>query len=356
MAARKPVVHAIACVDRSGSIQTSRLTDDVINVVNAWQTRIQVNAAKTPSRITLITFASDVKVPVECQDPSQMQLLNRTNYDPDGGTGIFNAIKVAIESAKRFMKKTDIAVVNIFTDGLNNVDNHTVPLIVREMKGLIELGNWTFTFQMPEKYINDFISRWGIDPGNVAPWETTKAGTQAMQEQTTSGLDGFYDAVRSGKRQLRDYFTVDLKALKKADLNKLKDLSKQFKSYTVTKEMEIKDFVESKTGKGYVKGSAFYTLMKKEKIQKSKEVMIYDNRTGRLYGGPEARDIVGLPADKDQWVLPGNMGDFILYVKSTSVNRALVRGTRVLIDPKKVKNDPSTWDDSVRTRSAKVTA
>jgi len=105
-----------------------------------------------------------------------------------------------------------------------------------------------------------------------------------------------------------------------------------FKIFTVNQEEEIRPFVEGKTKKPYVQGSAYYLLTKREKIQEGKELLLQDRATTQVFGDSQRiRQQLGLPTAGDIRVNPGNHANWNLFVQSTSVNRKLVRGSKVLV-------------------------
>jgi hypothetical protein len=85
-----------------------------------------------------------------------------------------------------------------------------------------------------------------------------------------------------------------------------------------------------KAGYTYRTGRAHYQLMKTETIQGNKELMVVEKSSGRAYSGPDARKIVGLP-DMTVRVKPDHNPDFDIFVQSTSTNRKLIAGTRLLL-------------------------
>jgi hypothetical protein len=117
--------------------------------------------------------------------------------------------------------------------------------------------------------------------------------------------------------------------VKTSTLNKqLHDLTDRATIWTVPSETAIQPFVENKIG-FYHPGSAYYQLMKKEKVQFHKAIAIVDKATQKVYAGPQARQVLGLP-DLDVTVVPGNHGNYDIFVQSTSNNRKLPRGTKLL--------------------------
>jgi hypothetical protein len=93
----------------------------------------------------------------------------------------------------------------------------------------------------------------------------------------------------------------------------------------------IQHFVERKLpNESYIKGAGFYQLSKSEKIQDHKQIMIRDKKSGAVYAGHAARQMLGLPDFGEVRVRPGDHGNFDLFVQSTSCNRHLVEGTSLV--------------------------
>jgi hypothetical protein len=97
--------------------------------------------------------------------------------------------------------------------------------------------------------------------------------------------------------------------------------------------MQIRDFV-TRSGHSYRTGAAFYQLSKREKVQGNKQIAVaeLDNgrMTGKVFTGPAARQLLGLP-DTEVTVKPGHNDRYQIFVQSTSVNRKLVTGTKLLV-------------------------
>ena len=52
---------------------------------------------------------------------------------------------------------------------------------------------------------------------------------------------------------------------------------------------------------------------------------------GHVFSGPNVREVLGLPADCEVTVEPGDMGNLKLFLESSSHNRLLVRGTDLIV-------------------------
>jgi hypothetical protein len=103
----------------------------------------------------------------------------------------------------------------------------------------------------------------------------------------------------------------------------------------VDQQTSIRDFV-TRAGHQYRTGCAFYELSKREKIQANKQIAVAEKdpvtgrTTGKVFSGPAARQLLGLP-QTEVTVTPGSNAAYTVFVQSTSVNRKLVPGTKLLV-------------------------
>jgi hypothetical protein len=136
------------------------------------------------------------------------------------------------------------------------------------------------------------------------------------------------------------FFTTDMSKVDVKSLSALKDLSKGFARWTVDKERSIRDFVNTKLqssptlrkklGNEYEPGRGFYELTKPETVQPRKNIAILDKKTKAIFGGDQARKVLGMPNGANVKVKPGNHLNYSIFVESTSNNRKLVRGSTLL--------------------------
>ena len=85
-------------------------------------------------------------------------------------------------------------------------------------------------------------------------------------------------------------------------------------------------------GKEWIKGAAFYALIKTEKkVQPYKMVALRVKTSGKVYSGQVAREMLGIGQATDTVrLVPGDHGKFDVFIQSTSVNRKIPAGTEVL--------------------------
>jgi len=81
----------------------------------------------------------------------------------------------------------------------------------------------------------------------------------------------------------------------------------------------------------FLKGSAFYQLIKTEaRVQPNKLILIRDRTTGKVFAGDNARDMLGLSKIQNVRLHPGDHGNYDIFIQSMSHNRLLPRGSGVL--------------------------
>jgi hypothetical protein len=93
----------------------------------------------------------------------------------------------------------------------------------------------------------------------------------------------------------------------------------------------IRPFVESKTKEPMVRGGAFYQLCKLEpKVQANKRIAIRDKSTGTVFAGDAARTMLALPTIGTVRLAPDELGEWDVFIQSTSVNRKLDSNTSLM--------------------------
>lgn len=346
----KQTIHVALALDSSGSMsgiqrETCRAGDEIIR-------GIREEAAKTgiDTFLTLLTFddAVDVKLRAEpIQDVKSMS----SYYKLGGMTALLDGAYTAIEELEKHDKNAQTSfLVYVVTDGgENNSRRKSRNELVDRMLKLRMTDRWTFGWQMPPGG-KQYALNLGIDADHIREWEGTAKGIAQTAQVTNSATANYFQTKSKGgsTAKVSNLFTTDLSKLSAKVLHtKLDDISNHFKEYEVKDESRIDEFTMKKTKKEYVYGQTFYQLMKTETIQASKKVLIQEKGKGAIWGGDQARDLIGLPKASSGVsikVKPGNHANYDVYVQSGSPNRKLPRGTRVLIDPNMQAGIEPTWD------------
>jgi hypothetical protein len=128
-------------------------------------------------------------------------------------------------------------------------------------------------------------------------------------------------ATLEGRERAKDFAKTDLTAVPAG----------RFQTLAVISDGPIKEFVE-RNGLRFKKGRGFYEFTKSEDIQDYKEIILMEKKTGDLFSGTRARELLGLPARGTARIKPTDLVTYAVFVQSTSVNRKLVGGTRFLYE------------------------
>lgn len=250
-------------------------------------------------------------------------------YQPDGATPLIDATLTALDDLALTPEKygEHSFLVYVLTDGEENQSRATGLDLADRILHLPD--NWTLAAFVPNQTSVFEAKHFGFPKENIAVWDATNAkGVNEMGERIRQTTDTFMVNRSKGIRGSRNLFSLDTPSINQV-ANTLQGLHYgQFRLLDVEETGRIDEFVESRTGRPYKLGEAYYQLMKKETIQPQKQVAILAN--SKVYIGKEARDLLGLP-DYHVDVKPSDYADYDIFVQSTSVNRKLIAGTKLLI-------------------------
>ncbi len=140
------------------------------------------------------------------------------------------------------------------------------------------------------------------------------------QERMSRGLNKIFDTMLK-RSPSADYGEADLRAV----------LPGRFQVLQVDNDISIKAFV-LENGLTFKTGRGFYEFTKTETIQSQKEIILMERKTGDLFQGEAAREMLGLPIGSSVRIKPSNLEKYIVFVQSTSANRKLMGKTRFLYE------------------------
>ena len=337
--------HYMLLVDKSGSM--SHLRTQVIEAVNKQiETYKATQGSIATASIYQFGYAGYINKSRVNVAVGGLNTYQAGDYYPDAGaTAILDALRVACQDLEASTNQSrDYAnLVIVITDGEENASRYDEPFVKAAIARLTATDRYTFAGVGP-KGCESFFTKIGIPIGNVQVWEQTQAGAETMGNVTRGATMTYASSRASGQTSTKSLFTPNLATLKTKTVKaELTNRSKDFKPWTVDKEVDIKTFVESHNV-SFVLGAGYYPLTKPEKVQKTKQIVLVKKGTKEVYAGAEARELLGLP-DEDTKVTPGNHGDWDIYVQSTSHNRKLVRGTKLLWDLTHTVDSKHTWAD-----------
>lgn len=293
---------------------------------------IECGSANTRTQLNALNGKTTWEVHVDSVNRPLSQVKFMTDYRATGGsTPLRDSVIATIEAIQQAdIGPDDKCIVLVTTDGQENSSNASVAQLRSLVDGLSKTGQWTFVARVPRGSTKAARSL-GFPEGNILEWDTTTRGQEAAASTTSSAMTSF---MSSGVRSTSTFFAnLEDVTVEEVKAN-LVDISDQVEWLLVEPKdvgTQIRDFVEAKRGKPMLKGAAHYALVKVEpKVQDNKRIIIREKATGAVYAGDAARQMLALPRVGTVRLRPDDLGDFEVYIQSTSVNRKVDAGTRVL--------------------------
>lgn len=308
------------------AIKSASLTNSLDTIVNVVQCGIRTGGYGSTGNVRQIV------------NSNVTALKPLTSYVANGNsTPLFDSVGELIEMLKAVPDANDQDVsflILVTTDGGENSSRKWSGVsLADEIRKLQATDRWTFVFRVPRGGKLG-LTRMGIPEGNIQEWDQTTRGVDVSTQATTAAFNDYYENRGKGLKSTSTFYS-NLANVSAAEVKaSLKDISAEVSMFYVAShqdDMEIRPFVEAQLKSAMLKGAAFYQLSKTEsKIQDTKMIVIRDKKTGSVYYGPAARQLIGLPTTGNARVHPGNHGNFDIFVQSTSVNRKVKAGTQVM--------------------------
>ncbi len=321
--------HVALVIDRSGSM--NGLTSTVVQVVDNQISHLAKRSKELDqeTRITVYTFDDRIECLVYDKDVLRMPSMKGL-FHPRGATALIDATLKAIDDLSHTpqLYGDHAFLTYVLTDGEENRSRATPSALEKRIQGLAE--NWTIAAFVPNQTGKFEAKKFGFPSDNIAIWDTTSKGLAEVGETIRAVTDQYMTNRSVGVRGTKNLF--NLSTVKTGDvaaaLPKLHP--GQYRIAEVDETGPIAAFVEDLTKRAYKMGEAFYQLTKTEKVQAQKSVALRNKKTSAVYTGPSARQLLGLP-DHEVKVAPASHPDFDIFIQSTSVNRKLVAGTKLLL-------------------------
>jgi hypothetical protein len=327
--------HITVIVDESSSM--GHLTAMLIKVFNNLIAHLaaQSRANGQETRITVYFFNSRGTSRCVIYDMDVLRLPKIDGlYSPRGMTALIDTVMLSVEDQRLIPQKYgDHSFLNLaLTDGQENDSRRTSAELTRTIESAPE--NETYGVFVPNQMGVHEAKRHGFPAANISVWDANSV--QGMEEVgkvmrdlsdaymagRAQGVRGYSASSGGGLFKMRNFTAAEVTST-------LTPLSMgAYVMLHVTEKTPIRPFVEA-CGITYAKGIAFYQLTAPVTVQDYKEVVI--EHEGQLYTGEAARQLIGLPDTGSVKVLPEPKPGMTVFFQSTSVNRNLFPGTRLLV-------------------------
>ncbi len=323
--------HVVFVIDRSGSM--SGLSDNVVKVFDSQIKYLATRSVelKQETRVSVYLFSEKTECLIYDMDVLRLPSLS-SYYQAGGGTALIDATLKAIEDLQKTpeLYGDHAFLVYVLTDGQENQSRSTASAIANKINTLP--NNYTLAVMVPDQTGIYEAKKFGFSANNIQTWDVSNKGLSDAGETIKKVTDNYLRARATGVRGTKNLFNIDVSNLKtsviKNNLDELK--ASEYEILPVRQDAVIKDYVEKFTKRGFVQGSAYYELSKKEIVQANKQIAIQNKLNGKVYTGLGARQLLGLPSQEVK-VAPTDFGEYQIYIQSNSTNRKLIKGTSLLV-------------------------
>jgi hypothetical protein len=350
------VNHVALVIDKSGSMHGH--SEQLIRVVDEFVKGLKEESDRLghETRISLYAFDHLVENLVWDMDVKHLPSMRGLYTVENGATALIQASVKALDDLEHIWEEygEHSFLQVVVTDGEENASGADTTgsrhdhlpngrALLDEWRTRIaqKLGSlpdhWTSAIMVPNSLAKRTAQQYGFPTGNISIWDADSAqGVEEAIGTVKSAATRFLRDREQGVRGTRNLFAMgqDLSSSDvKTNLQAL-DAGK-YVLIPVDEQSAIRDFVTS-AGHPYTTGCAFYELSKREKIQAGKKIAVAEKdpktgrTTGKVFTGPAARQLLGLPAS-EVTVTPGSNEAYTVFVQSTSVNRKLIPGTKLLV-------------------------
>lgn len=157
--------RVVFCLDESGSMGSH--THYAISAYNKFLDKLK-NDKRVDYLYSLWKFNNTSSVSennISIKDAATLAL--RTNYDPGGGTALYDTILDAVLAVGKVNPNTKVVVV-VLSDGGDNQSQTSVDDVLALVQQLSSLPNWTFIYLGAYEGFESAAAKMGFQAGNMA--------------------------------------------------------------------------------------------------------------------------------------------------------------------------------------------
>jgi len=178
-------VKIVVILDESGSMY--HLQMDVIGGFNRLID--EQKALEGAADVTLYTFSSGVRMPIDGKNVQEVEPLSVYSYSPDGGTAMNDAIGQAL--TKLLFENPAKAIINIFTDGQENASREYSREQVKELIAQAEAKGYQVVFLAANMDEVSVGASMGLMAGSTRGFSANAVGMEYAYLQASSATTNY---------------------------------------------------------------------------------------------------------------------------------------------------------------------
>lgn len=227
-------IYNLIILDESGSMDA--IKEQAYSGANETIHTIRAAQNENPDdnqMIALVTFDTGANRPavrtiIDCDRIENVQDLTPDQYQPYGGTPLYDAMGFSITALKELVKEGDNVLVTVITDGFENSSRYYSAEMIKELVNSLSAKGWVFTYIGANQDSEQTAHGLGIS--SAMDFEASAAGTGMMYRKMSSSHRRYYNRVRMSKKtgELFDYdedFFSEKESLSRVTPEWIEDLS-----------------------------------------------------------------------------------------------------------------------------------
>ena len=196
-------IYNLIILDESGSM--SSIQEQALSGANETLQTIrtaQQENADDHQMITFVTFDTGSRRPyvrtiIDCERIEAVQNLTPSQYQPYGGTPLYDAMGMSITALQDLVKEGDHVLVTVITDGFENSSHIYSAEMIKELVESLTTKGWVFTYIGANQDSKQTASGLGIR--STMDFQASIQGSVMMFEKMRSSNREYYKKVRRAK-------------------------------------------------------------------------------------------------------------------------------------------------------------
>ena len=198
-------IYNLIILDESGSMGHIRM--QALSGANETLQTIRMAQKENPAdnqMVSFVTFDSHpgrpaVRPLILCDKIDVVKDIKPDQYQPYGGTPLYDAMGLSITKLKTIVKEGDHVLVTVIMDGYENSSQHFNAAMIKELVDSLSKQGWAFTYIGANQDAHMTASRLGIR--SAMDFEASAEGSSMMWRKMHSGNREFYKKVRQSKEK-----------------------------------------------------------------------------------------------------------------------------------------------------------
>ena len=226
-------IYNLIILDESGSMSSIR--EQALSGANETLQTIRAAQQENPDdhqMISFVTFDTGARKPfvrtiIDTEKIDNVQDLTLDQYQPNGGTPLYDAMGLSITALKELVKEGDHVLVTVITDGFENSSHIFSAEMIKELVESLTTQGWVFTYIGANQDSEQTASGLGIR--STMDFQASIQGSAMMFGKMRSSSREYYKKVRRQKLtgeaiDFDEDFFAEKQALTRVTPNWIEDL------------------------------------------------------------------------------------------------------------------------------------